>query len=197
MNNLTRMLFTILVALLPIASFGAQISPATQAGTASVTDSQVIDAAKIAALEKEVQVFREFIANFLSTVYFSLGTVIIVLFAMVGFGWYQNFRSYERDKETLRQQLEAALNTIVSTRMEEMESTAKDRFGKFDSSIARTLSSFQKRVSDVNLSISTEVFRATHSQKTPETDLMMLLNSVQHAIGNATPDCLNHALGVI
>jgi predicted negative regulator of RcsB-dependent stress response len=197
MNNLTRMLFTILVALLPIAYFGAQISPATQAGTASVTDSQVIDAAKIAALEKEVQVFREFIANFLSTVYFSLGTVIVVLFAMVGFGWYQNFRSYERDKETLRQQLEAALNTIVSTRMEEMESTAKDRFGKFDSSIARTLSSFQRRVSDVNLSISTEVFRATHSQKTPETDLMMLLNSVQHAIGNATPDCLNHALGVI
>ena len=197
MNRFALSLFALTLVLLTMLSFGAEATSDTQASRAAVFDTKVADAAKIAALESEVQVFRDFTENLLSTVYFSLGTVIIVLFAMVGFGWYQNFRSYERDKETLRQQLEASLNATLIKKMEEVEASTSDRFAKFDSSIAKALSSFQKRVCDVDLSITTEVFRATHSQKTPETDLMVLLGSVHHAIGRARPECLNHALGVI
>jgi hypothetical protein len=197
MNRYALTVFALILALSPMFSFGAETPAAAEASTAAILDSKATDATKLAALESEVQVFREFTENFLSTVYFSLGTVIVVLFAMVGFGWYQNFRSYERDKEALRQQLEAELNATLIKRMQEVESAMSDRFGKFDSSIAKALSSFQKRVCDVDLNIATEVFRATHSQKTPETDLMTLLGSVQHAIGRARPECLNHALGVI
>jgi cell division protein FtsB len=197
MNRSAFTVFALTLALLSLVSLGAEITSATQASTVAVLDSKAADAAKIAALESEVQVFREFTENLLSTVYFSLGTVIVVLFAMVGFGWYQNFRSYERDKEALRQQLESSLNTTLLKRMEEVETTMSDRFAKFDASIAKALSSFQKRVCDVDLHIATEVFRATHSQKTPRTDLMVLLGAVQHAIGRVSPECLNHTLGVI
>lgn len=197
MNRSALTVFALILTILPLFCYGAETTSAAQASTAAFLDSKSNDAAKIAALESEVRVFREFTENLLSTVYFSLGTVIVVLFAMVGFGWYQNFRSYERDKEALRQQLETALNATLIKSMEEVESSMSNRFGKFDSSIAKALSSFQKRVCDVDLSIATEVFRATHSQKTPETDLMVHLGSVQHAIGRARPECLNHALGVI
>lgn len=197
MNRSSLTLVALILAFFQIVSSGAETTSATEATTVAVFDSKATDAAKIAALESEVQVFREFTENFLSTVYFSLGTVIVVLFAMVGFGWYQNSRSYERDKEALRQQLEAALNAALINRFEELETSMTDRFAKFDSSITKALSSFQKRVCDVDLSIATELFRATHSQKTPETDLMVLLGSVQHAIGRARPECINHALGVI
>lgn len=197
MNYLTRIALALLLTSLSLATSQAQPDIAPQLSSTAVVDSKFTDAAKIAALEREVEVFREFTENILSTVYFSLGTVIVVLFAMVGFGWYQNFRSYERDKELLRQQLETSLNSIMTATEEKLDASAKDRFSKFDSSIAKALTNFQIRVSDVQLSMSTEVFQATHSQKTPETDLMVLLGSVQHAMGKVSHGCLNHALSVI
>lgn len=197
MHHLTRISIVLVAVILSLASSQAQPDTAPQATSTTLVDSKALEVAKVAALEREVEVFREFTENFLSTVYFSLGTVIVVLFTMVGFGWYQNFRSYERDKEALRRELEAGLKSIVSATEERLNTSAKDRFGKFDASIAKALTKFQQRVCDVQLSMSTEVFRAAHSEKTPRTDLMALLESVQQSIGNVSHGCLNHALSVI
>src|ERR1017187_9814928 len=63
------------------------------------TNSNSSDELKLALMEKELQDSKDFTQHILATVYFCLGTVIVVLLAMVGFGWYQNVRAYEKDKE--------------------------------------------------------------------------------------------------
>jgi hypothetical protein len=88
-------------------AFSAKVLAQTQATTQSVavvsekTNSNSSDELKLALMEQQLQDSKDFTQHILATVYFCLGTVIVVLFAMVGFGWFQNIRAYERDKETL------------------------------------------------------------------------------------------------
>jgi len=48
---------------------------------------------------------RQYDQRLLNTVYWSLGVLATVAVFLVGFGWFANFRQYERDKTALRQEL--------------------------------------------------------------------------------------------
>lgn len=50
----------------------------------------------------------------LSTVYWSLGGLGVIAGVLLGYGWYANFRIYERDKAALRQELRANLQVDLS-----------------------------------------------------------------------------------
>jgi hypothetical protein len=133
----------------------------------------------------------------LTTVYFSLGTVVVVLIAMLGFGWYQNIRLYERDKEVIRQSLMSAMTEQVSEKVRELDNKATDRFLSFDEKMASALERSFQRLADLHLSVESSIFHATHAQKTPRTDFMVLQGHVDNAIGKVSPGVLNHALSVI
>jgi len=165
------------------------------ATTASQTAKpDISNEAKLAILEKELQVSKEFTEHLLTTVYFCLGTVVVVLFAMVGFGWYQNVRAYERDKEALRQSLSIALTEMVEASAKDLDKKATDRFLAFDSRMAEALQNTYQQLRDLHLASATSVFRATHAGETPRTDLMVLLGHVERAIGKVSADTLNEAL---
>jgi len=60
----------------------------------------------------------------LTTVYFSLGAVVVVAGLLVGFGWYTSFRVHERDLAAIRNELTAAQqNDIQRLRLELTTST--------------------------------------------------------------------------
>jgi len=178
------------------SSLGAQVSPQPPSASAQAKPDPVQEA-KLQALQTEVQIFKDFTQHILTTVYFSLGTIVVVLIAMVGFGWYQNFRVYERDKEAMRQALLNALNEQVSEKARELDKKATERFLAFDSKMATALEHSLQRLSDLHLALETSIFRATHTEKTPRTDFMVLFQQVHQAIGKVSPGVLDHALSVM
>lgn len=175
------------------SSLGAQVSPHPPSASVQAKPDPVQEA-KLQALQTEVQIFKEFTQHILTTVYFSLGTVVVVLIAMVGFGWYQTFRVYERDKEAMRQALLNVLNEHVSEKARELDKKATDRFLAFDSKMATALEHSLQRLSDLHLALETSIFRATHAEKTPRTDFMVLFQQVHQAIGKVSSGVLDHAL---
>jgi hypothetical protein len=125
-----------------VIAFVALVSAQTQAvsqAVATATEKANPDSAnevKLAVLDKELQATKEFMQHILATVYFCLGTVVVVLFSMVGFGWYQNVRACERDKETLRQALSNSINELITQKSQDLDKKATERFQAFDGKIA-------------------------------------------------------------
>ena len=149
------------------------------------------------ALQAEVQVLKEFTQHILSTVYFALATVVVVLVAMLGFGWYQHARVTEREKETLRNELNAALKAGLERGTDDIRQTLHKEVLEVDRKFASTLGLAFKRITELRISTTADVFRSTHSAKTPETDFEVLTQVIRSGIGSADPESLKHALSVL
>jgi hypothetical protein len=156
-----------------------------------------LDELKLALMEKELQVSKDFTDHILTTVYFCLGTVIVVLFAMVGFGWFQNIRAYERDKEALRQTLTNDLNEHLKKGIIDLEKNTTEEFRAFDGKVATIFENLHQQIRDLELFSSSSIFQATHMGKTPLTDLQVFIGQIQRGIGKVNPMVLNNALSKI
>ncbi len=66
--------------------------------------NQDIDSTKI-ALENQIKIMKDYNDSILSTVYWSLGICLAIGILLVGYGWFVNFRIYERDKNILKQEI--------------------------------------------------------------------------------------------
>lgn len=193
MKSIAATFVLALCVLLPISGHAqANKVVATQEATqGAAADSRV------QALQAELQVMKDFTQHILSTVYFTLGTVVVVLFAMVGFGWYQNFKLYERDKEALRQSLTKVIEEESASRYQEWNKQATERFNAVDKSVAGALELTHKRLNDLELFTATSVFRAAYASDTPLTDFMVLCSRLDQYIGRVSKDVLEHALSTI
>lgn len=191
------LLYVILIA--ATAKVSAQTPAVAQsiATTTEKTNAISSDELKIALMEKELQVSKDFTEHILATVYFSLGTVVIVLFAMVGFGWFQNIRAYERDKEALRQSLTIELNKYLKKSTDDLETNTREQFLTFDSKVAKIFKNLEQQIRDLHLYSSASIFRATHLQKTPDTDLAVFIGQISRDIGRVSPAVLNEAVAEI
>ncbi|VVN92396.1 hypothetical protein [Pseudomonas fluorescens] len=66
---------------------------------------------QIKILESQLQMTRDYQGSLLDTVYWALGAVFLLVGLLLGFGWFANFRVYERDKEILKAELEGAVRS--------------------------------------------------------------------------------------
>lgn len=195
-NIATAVVLTIFALLLPVTG-QAQAQKSTTTLSAAQTKAEPAQETKLQALQTEIQVMKDFIQHILSTVYFALGTVLVVLFAMIGFGWYQNVRVFERDKEALRQSLMATLKEETANGFKDINNKATERFKTFDENIAKALEHTHLRLADVQLRMEAAVFHAAHAPKTPRTDFMVFSDQIDRSIGRVSPGVLDHALSTV
>jgi len=81
---------------------------------------------EISVLQAQLEEMRFYDQRLLTTVYWSLGTVVTLAILFAGFSWFSNFRLYERDKESLRRELSLEtdkLRSDVKTLFAEQKST--------------------------------------------------------------------------
>jgi AcrR family transcriptional regulator len=193
MRNFAIVLSLILIGFMAAAGVRAQ-SPAPQSvQSTSMKQEPAIDA-KVQVLQAEAQILKDFTQHLLATVYFSLATVVVVLITMVGFGWYQNFKVYERDKEALKTSLAAAFQEQLSTRANEIEQRGTKRFLEFDEKMADALKRTIQRTEDLELMFEASIFRSTHAAPTPRTDFMQFSSVVKNSIGKVSSHVMDYAL---
>lgn len=147
-------------------SFGAMaVQPAPLETGAIKAPAQVIPLSKQQNQSNEVEVLRaqldankEYQESLLETVYWALGGVFVIVGLLLGFGWFVNFRVYERDKESLRREVEALLakeSALLSGQISAQAIEAQESIQKNVSSEIKKISSL---VGSVEKKLNTHVF---------------------------------------
>jgi len=75
-----------------------------------------LDAAntQIEVLKAQVEVMKSYQDNFLTTVYWSLATVLGIVVLLIGYNWFTNFKSQEKELQSLKNHIEQELNVKKS-----------------------------------------------------------------------------------
>jgi len=141
------------VILLVIIIFVALVCSCSK-GLAQVDSSkqeELGSSEQIAVLRAELKLMESYSAKLMSTVYWSLGVVSTITILLIGFGWFVNFRVYERDKEILRNELEYVLQSKIVEIRNEVENDIAERFEEISEEIN---SDFEKKTEQVEWKIS-------------------------------------------
>lgn len=107
---------------LPPADAQALAPTATAASAVRMPNDETL---VLRAQLAEVHRFQE---QILSTVYWSLGTLAGITVLLVGFGWWTNFRVYERDKQSLEKELRSTLLDALRASKDEHLALVEKRF---------------------------------------------------------------------
>ncbi len=98
-------------------------------------------------LEAQLQVTKDYHGSLLDTVHWALGGVFVVVGLLLGFGWFANFRIYERDKEVLRKELNAQMGHELSSLKERINAYSEQATQMLSKSIGEQLQASEKRLS--------------------------------------------------
>jgi hypothetical protein len=116
---------------------------------------------QVHVLEAQLKLMREYDARLLGTVYWSLATVATLALILVGFGWYVNFRVYERDKASLLHELKALVRENLAKSESELQGTHRHAITKLSEelriSVERDQQSFRHDVDDKVAALKSEI----------------------------------------
>ncbi|WP_111854794.1 hypothetical protein [Acinetobacter oleivorans] len=76
---------------------------------------------QIEVLKAQVEVMKSYQDKFLTTVYWSLGTVLGIVILLIGYNWFTNFKSQEKEVQTLKNFIQNELNQKKVMLTEDMD----------------------------------------------------------------------------
>jgi hypothetical protein len=77
-------------------------------------------------LKTQNALLKDYHQHLLATVYYSLGGLVTIAILLVGFGWYSNFRIYDRDKQALSDELHKKLQEYEQALLSAYETRAAE-----------------------------------------------------------------------
>ena len=129
---LTGLLFVGLAISQPAGSRAQTPTPTTSLATGQPTPS---------VTERALELSAQFNERILTTVYWCLGTLITVFLFLIGYNWFVNFRTRERDLRTLSQEIEHLVDKAtqrISTEIQSgLETTIENRIAPIQRAVSK------------------------------------------------------------
>ncbi len=144
---------------------------------------------RVELLEKQFGVVRDYNDDFLATVYWALGTIAAIAILLTGFGWFSNFRLFEREKASLREELERALASQIKELSNELRDMlasgtagAETKAAQSAKAVASTaVSALQSDVNSLRSMVYDLQFDAAEAEVSKWLDRKVFTNAVRSA----------------
>lgn len=114
-----------------------------------------LDAAntQIEVLKAQVEVMKSYQDNFLSTVYWSLGGVVSIVFILVGYSWLTNFKNQEKEIQLLKDLISKEVLLAKQNLVKEIDDSKKESFekllGSLNEETKKTIRPIELKVRDL------------------------------------------------
>jgi hypothetical protein len=105
--------WSIFILALGISSTLYAQSPSPTPSSTAIPSVSPIPNEEVIVLRAQLEVMRQYDQSLLSTVYWSLSVIVALVILLAGYGWYTNFRVYERDKNAMQQDLQGYLQQEI------------------------------------------------------------------------------------
>lgn len=103
---------------------------------------------EVIVLRTQVAELQRFQEQVLGTVYWTLSALASVTVLLVSFGWWTNFRVYERDKDTLERALRTQMTDLLATSSDELRKSTLEQISEIMHQLDASVSTTENRLSD-------------------------------------------------
>jgi hypothetical protein len=130
----------------PPAAPPARAQVAFTASSEPLTNSEA--AAEVSVLRAQLEMAREFQSDVLTTVYWSLGLSVGIAFLLVGYNWWTNNRTFEREKHALLQETRGKKTTQINEAVRSVREELTSERRRIDGAIETLSSDLRERVAE-------------------------------------------------
>lgn len=188
----------------PIQSFNNAAIPNPKM---SLSDSEEVKIGKqqIKILEEQLKTTKEYESALLETVYWALSGVFVVVGLLLGFGWFANFKVYERDRDSLKSDIDATIRSkaeeLIQLIKAEIEAREKELNVRVDRALSKSEQSLKKSITDVEsrllsleLNVLKEKMKTNPSKNMALTDAIAVLTVCSKKQLDDVPDTIHFML---
>jgi hypothetical protein len=142
------------------------------------------DLENVNILRAQLEITKSFQNNLLQTVYWSLGMLTTLAALLVGFGWYANFKVYERDKQSLIQEVHSLAAVEFEKLRLSIETQAKESIKLISDQITKEtqdkITSLKNQIQTINVSLDNKINTHVNSMKDDLLSLDIELKKIDH-----------------
>lgn len=117
---------------------------AQEGDTTNIKGIELTNEQQVEILERQLATTETFLDEILNTVYWSLGILVTLAVLLVGFGWFSNFKVYERDKKALKSELLG----LIEQNFKEIQTEIEKKSAGLSNEISNKIKEFRSEIQE-------------------------------------------------